>query len=336
MLRIHFTAQDLTRTRLLTAADPLWEVMLSHFLLHEPTTPVYLRPWLQRLREDPGRLAVIRPAVHSLAGLAPQGPYFPDFLTPAQASYGLRSGLEAVASTPRRQLCHELNLLAECSRRKRRTVPGWLGPFAAGDRFAMSRLTRELRDYHRAAIKPDQDLIQTSIDADVRSRTRELVVSGVEGLFRSFAPLMTWRAPVLEVQYDVDQDLRLDGRGLRLVPSFFCHGSAVSTANPDLVPVVIYPIAHQHRWPVIVSTTGRNALGKLLGTTRAAVLEAAANGASTNGLAQTLSTSPASVSRHTTILREAGLLRTHRQGTAVLHTLTPLGQQLIDTAHEPV
>ena len=43
-------------------------------------------------------------------------------------------------------------------------------------------------------------------------------------------------------------------------------------------------------------------------------------------------TSPASVSRHTHVLREAGLVATTRDGTAVRHTLTPLGIALLDGA----
>ncbi|GHF15388.1 hypothetical protein GCM10014715_83320 [Streptomyces spiralis] len=41
-----------------------------------------------------------------------------------------------------------------------------------------------------------------------------------------------------------------------------------------------------------------------------------------------------SASQHTTVLRHAGLLTTTRNGSAVLHTLSPLGEALLhgDTA----
>ena len=40
--------------------------------------------------------------------------------------------------------------------------------------------------------------------------------------------------------------------------------------------------------------------------------------------------SPATASYHTTVLRDAGLLSTHRLGSAVLHTPTPLGATLLE------
>jgi hypothetical protein len=325
-----FTSTDVAHTRLQTTPDPLWEVILSHFLLHEQAPPTYLRPWLQQFRKNPDRTTKVRPAVQILAGLAPQGPYFPDFLTPAEACDGLDAGLDAIASTPRRRLNHETKLVTELSRLRHRRVPTWLETFAAGDRTALDDLTTALRDYHNNAIAPHHELVQASIDADVTHRTQTLLTGGVQGLFRSFAPLMNWAPPVLEVQYDVDQDLHLNGRGLLLVPSFFCHGSAVSFADPGLAPTVIYPIAQQHRWPAIMSAPGHNTLAKLLGTTRAAVLTAVSTGISTTKLAHILSASPSSISRHTTVLRDAGLLTAHRHGPAILHTHTPLGQQLLD------
>jgi DNA-binding transcriptional ArsR family regulator len=328
VLRIHFTADDLALTRLRTTANALWEVTLSHFRLHDRATPAYLRPWLQRLRNDPDRAARIRPAAQILAGLAPRGPYFPDFLTPAEAGEGLEAGLDVVASTPRQRLEHEVGLLIECSRRRRRRVPGWLRTFATGE--TLRGLAVVLHEYYEHAITPHQELIQASIDADVAQRARALLTGGLQGLFHSFAPVMRWAPPVLEIQYAVDKDLHLNGRGLVLVPSFFCRGLPVSYADPDLTPTVIYPIATQHRWATIMSASGQNTLAKLLGTTRAAVLTAVTNGASTTGLARTLSTSPASISRHTTVLREAGLLTAHRDGPAILHTHTPLGRQLLD------
>src|SRR5437763_8022421 len=50
MLRIHFTAEDLARTSLAATADPLWEIPLSRFRLHDRDRPVAFRPWTRRLR----------------------------------------------------------------------------------------------------------------------------------------------------------------------------------------------------------------------------------------------------------------------------------------------
>jgi DNA-binding transcriptional ArsR family regulator len=37
----------------------------------------------------------------------------------------------------------------------------------------------------------------------------------------------------------------------------------------------------------------------------------------------------AAASQHASVLRDAGLITTHRQGSAVLHVLTPLGAELL-------
>ncbi|MFC4086065.1 ArsR/SmtB family transcription factor [Amycolatopsis samaneae] len=73
----------------------------------------------------------------------------------------------------------------------------------------------------------------------------------------------------------------------------------------------------------------RHALATLLGATRARVLEATETGCTTTGLSRTLAISAASASYHTTILRAAGLIETHRAGYAVRHEITALGAALL-------
>ncbi|MEU8191559.1 winged helix-turn-helix domain-containing protein, partial [Micromonospora carbonacea] len=75
---------------------------------------------------------------------------------------------------------------------------------------------------------------------------------------------------------------------------------------------------------------GRDALAALLGRTRAAVLEATDAGCTTGEVARRLRISPAAASQHATVLRNAGLLVSHRDRNTVLHTLTPLGRAILD------
>jgi DNA-binding transcriptional ArsR family regulator len=147
-------------------------------------------------------------------------------------------------------------------------------------------------------------------------------------MLASFQPLMRWRSPVLEVGYPTDRDLHLGGRGLRLVPSFFCSGRPVSLLDPELPPVVVYPIAHDP-WHPMAAGTGPRSLSVLLGATRAAVLEAVGDGCTTTELSRRARVSAASASQHASVLRGAGLISTSRTGGSVLHTLTPLGTALL-------
>src|SRR5438876_12229110 len=66
------------------------------------------------------------------------------------------------------------------------------------------------------------------------------------------------------VRYPVHRDLRLDGRGLRLVPSFFCRGTPVALADPELPPTLVYPLDHSSHWEL----PGAKSLPDLLGHTR--------------------------------------------------------------------
>ncbi|MDI5939885.1 winged helix-turn-helix domain-containing protein, partial [Micromonospora sp. DH15] len=181
--------------------------------------------------------------------------------------------------------------------------------------------------------------IQAAIDSDRMRRARALLDGGVEGLLDSFRPLARWDSGVLEIHgYPESRELHLDGRGLLLVPSFFCAGTPVALADPDLPPVLVYPV--DRLGGLVTAGTGggasaragmgREALAALLGRTRAAVLEATDDGCTTGEVARRLRISPAAASQHATVLRNAGLLVSHRDRNTVLHTLTPLGRAILD------
>ncbi|MFI6709038.1 winged helix-turn-helix domain-containing protein [Nonomuraea sp. NPDC050478] len=274
------------------------------------------------LRADPERMARVKTGARLLDVLAPLGPYWPDFLTPHESKSGLAGGLDAIMSTPRARLREEFERLAQ-----HRRLPGWVGSLADGDVETLTRVSAAIRSYHDAAIAPSHQLIHLAVAADRAQRARDMLEHGTEGLLAGMGTLMRWRPPVLEVAYDIDAVLHLGGRGLRLVPSYFCQRTSVTLADPELPPVLIYPIDHQHHWSTVV----RRGVEPLLGRTRAAALLAVATSAPTTGeLARTLRISPASASRQATVLREAGLILTVRDGSSVLHAITPLGEALLE------
>nr|WP_204008201.1 winged helix-turn-helix domain-containing protein [Virgisporangium aurantiacum] len=75
--------------------------------------------------------------------------------------------------------------------------------------------------------------------------------------------------------------------------------------------------------------TNSPALARLVGRTRAAVLFAARTRPTTSELARRVGISAASASEHATVLREAGLITTHRHRNTVRHTLTRIGVDLL-------
>ncbi|GHH31467.1 transcriptional regulator [Lentzea cavernae] len=323
-LRIHFTMRDMGRTRLAGDGDPLWEVMHSGFRLNYHDEDPAFGQWKRSLLGN--GTAEVRAGAALLAVLAPRGPYFPDFLTPPEASRGLEEGLEAMLSTPRGRLRAELSRLAENS-----PVPSRFQALAEGKPAVLRGVAAVLRAFHSAVISPHDGAVRSAVAADRARRSRVLAEQGVEGLLATL-PSARWESPVLEIEYGVDRDLHLDGRGLLLVPSFFCKRLPLSLADPAMPPALIYPIDNALRWESLAANRP-GGLEALMGPTRAAVLVAVGEraGATTTQLAKRLSASPASASRHTAVLRAAGLITTHRDGPAMLHTLTPLGIALLET-----
>ena len=70
------------------------------------------------------------------------------------------------------------------------------------------------------------------------------------------------------------------------------------------------------------------ALAALLGPRRASILAALRAPRSTTELARALELSPGSVSQHLGVLRDAGLVSSHRVGRSVLYVRSPVGRQL--------
>ncbi|WSZ02501.1 winged helix-turn-helix domain-containing protein [Streptomyces sp. NBC_00872] len=204
------------------------------------------------------------------------------------------------------------------------------GAVARGDGAVADRLgalVEALRTYHRAAIEPYWPHIRARTEADRALRGRALLDGGADELLGTLPPMLRWRSPVLEADYPVERELRLDGRGLLLQPSFFCRGTPVVHRDPTLPPVLVYPVTHSDA-PAVTERPGPS-LGRLVGHTRSAVLRAIEHGSTTSELARRTGVSLASASQHACVLREAGLVVTLRHGNAVLHTLTPLGAALL-------
>jgi DNA-binding transcriptional ArsR family regulator len=121
------------------------------------------------------------------------------------------------------------------------------------------------------------------------------------------------------------------GNGLILMPSAFWNGRPLITWDP-LAPaqhVLIYPAVPDGREPGGRSSELADALGALLGPTRATVLTTLRRPQTTSGLARELGLSTSTVSDHTATLREAGLITSRREGQKVEHRLTRLGHALI-------
>jgi DNA-binding transcriptional ArsR family regulator len=325
VLRIHFTATDLARTRVAAAPDPLWEVVLSLHVLQSRRPPAHTLGWRARARAAAAVAGLAPQIKHVLFPLAPVASYFPDFLTPSESVDGIDAGVRAVASTPQSKLRQQIDRLAS-----RVSVPSWTRALADGDRRLRDTLADALRAYHDTALAPWMDVIARCVAADRELRMRALADGGVERLLGSLGPRIRWREPTLVADYPCDLDLHLNGQGLLLVPSYFCTRMPVTLVDPDMQPVLVYPAMTTAVETMSVTPGVRpEALADLLGATRAMILSAIADGYSGRRLASQVRVSPATISHHTAVLREAGLITTVRMGNTVVHRLTTTGARLL-------
>ncbi|MET8910913.1 winged helix-turn-helix domain-containing protein [Micromonospora sp. NPDC004551] len=330
MLKIIFSREDILRTRVAPAADPVWELVLSLHLLQGRTRDPLLTAWRRTVAR--GLRTDTAENYRLLLALNPPRGYFPDFLTPYASKDGLDAGLDAVRSTPVDLLRRDLTLLAE-----ENLLPSSASALARGEPDVLHHLTDSMVRYQSLAVTPYWSRIQAAVEADRARRARAMLDGGAEGLLNSLRPSMRWVDGVLEVlDYPDSRELHLDGRGLLLVPSFFCARTPVALLDASLPPVLVYPV---DRLGGLMPESGargdadaaqRDALAALLGRTRAAVLEATDEGCTTGEVARRLGISAAAASQHTAVLRNAGLLVSRRDRNMVLHTLTPLGRAVLD------
>jgi hypothetical protein len=328
-VRIELTLQDLIRVGLAAAADPMGELASSLQVLQRrdggrnAASSAFNR-WRYRVWQGlPDSAAVL------MWLCRPDAPV-PEFLLPAAGRYDLESGLAAVLKTDPVSLKAALRTAPVD-----RDLPAWAAALADGDPAGLPRLVQAMQDYHDLAVAPGWDVVCAQVDADLGMRTQLLLHGGVDALLTGLRPKVRWTAPVLETDDRIPETLPSEGTGLLLVPTYFSVCPALVPVAPGGTPRLHYPCVRQAAHPAGfdrgVRRSPANALANLLGPTRAAALTVLAVGCSTSELAARLGVTPSAVSKHTTVLRRAGLIITHRERNTVLHSLTPLGSALLDS-----
>ncbi|TVT48882.1 winged helix-turn-helix transcriptional regulator [Amycolatopsis rhizosphaerae] len=296
MRRIHFTADDLARIRLKATVGPVAETVFALGLLGRPGGPGGYPAWRRqvtaRLREH-GMLDVVRARSDGYA-----------------------------------EVTEDLLRLVDQSEDADEFFVRMMKP--APEHAPHVALTR-LFEVWRVAVAPYWNRILSHLESDVDARGRIEMTGGVERLFTTLHPRISWKPPVLEIPGDPSGDFRLDGQGLVLSPSIFLAdspGRLIGAAQPALVFGI--PLDSHQRvalWDDPDDST--QALGMLVGQTRAAALRALRESCTTSRLADLLGISMAGASQHAAVLRHSGLVTTRRVRNTVVHTVTPLGVALL-------
>ncbi|WP_030689756.1 helix-turn-helix transcriptional regulator [Streptomyces globisporus] len=337
MIRLHFTAADLCRITLAPAADALSEAALSARpglspgRAHEgrgpaPGRPHRPRPAARQWHRSPRGGAGVRAGV--LAELVAEDGFVPDFLLQPSA-HDFAGGLEAVASTPPERLALDLGIPKTSGWNGGLARPGrWARELAEGSPAAVRELLDDTRRHFETSVEPLWPRIRRDALTDRALRSEMLLRGGVDALLTTLGTTWRWQAPTLHLPSAATYDVPLCGRGLLLVPSWFATGPLLMY-RPGAATVLVYPMYDGSDGVPADGDDRPEALAALLGRTRAQVLALLRSPATTTALARRASVSLAAASQHAGVLRGAGLIDTVRTGTAVLHSLTPLGHSLL-------
>jgi DNA-binding transcriptional ArsR family regulator len=310
---LRFDARDLVRCRF--ALSPMHETIAAIRVLgHAERQPYYL-PWLRLVAGDLGRLD-LRPL------LALTGPlsYNPDFLQPPPGGplTSFDDELELVAATPPGQVRAEVD---RCLAVSAPPAP----PELLGDPVAVRDLLAErLGQAWQVLVEPWWPRLRELLQADITYRARRFADGGMAAVLGDLHPRVRWQDnTTLQIQLSVQGDHQLGGAGLVLLPGAFDWPGVGLIIDPPWQPTLNYPargIAGLWQAP-----GDDRDLGRLLGSTRARLLLALAEPASTTGLAARCQLPASTVSEHLSVLRAAGLVATSRNGRHLLHRQTPLG-----------
>jgi len=317
IIQIHFTPADLAKVSFPAEPEPLWEAALAARALGDRAIPPVARRWRRQA------VPLIRPSMRPLFKLIAPAGQFPDFLTPEVPSPGLDAAIEVLMDAPADLVQDELRPWLPA------VTDQFMQGLLAGKAGSRRALGNAVRAFHQEVLAPAAAELERHYGADLAIRARSLLHGGVDELLGHLHPDITWSAPTLTTYGAGGRpcyEAFLNGRGLQLYPSPFT-AECMLLDMPDRRPVLVYPCAELP----LTDVDDTDALADLLGRTRAAVLRALTASASTTQLARRTGISLASASEHARVLRNAGLITTHRTAGTAHHSLTPAAQTLLTT-----
>ena len=182
----------------------------------------------------------------------------------------------------------------------------------------------------QALLEPEWRTLRAILERDVVYRAGQLASRGWAAALTGLHADLSWRQGRIELsRLAADDGADLGGRGLLFIPSVFAWPRLALSLDPPWPPALIYPARGVSAlWERPGRTGPGTALHRLLGGSRAAILLALEDPASTTQLAATLGQSLGGIGDHLAVLREAGLVARARSGRSVLYRRTPVGDAL--------
>ncbi|MFF8293164.1 ArsR family transcriptional regulator [Streptomyces sp. NPDC016309] len=312
MLQIHFTAEDFARIRFAPRPAPLQELHAALTTAVAQHGGPLFAPWRGRV------LRSLPASSDPLADLVPAGrpPSFLDVLGDTMAN-----SFERIRATGPGLVRSELERVYGTM-----PAPRWIRGLHAGDETAWRTLRHAQRAAYETVLAPVWSVVQDLHRAEFTRYALTVAEHGVAATLTGLAPGSRLHEGVWEWPGAApDRDVRLDGRGVVLLPTFHHPAGPLLQDTPGHPAVLTYPAG-----PGLPLIAGRPAVpagspAAVLGRTRLEALRLLAEPHTTTSLARALHVSTATASSHAAALRSAGMVTTTRTGRSVTHRRTALG-----------
>lgn len=220
---------------------------------------------------------------------------------------GLADELEAIAAQPQSQLAREVALLTRPAPRVIRSLEaGTLGRDAA----------RAVHRIWQLTLAESWPVLERELRMETVRRASAVGAVGWASTIGALHPSVSWLAGertsiVLDKPVRVHEAMADDGT-LTLIPSAYLIDEPLVTAGTR-DHGIFYPLPGDPE-----RRAGGDATARLLGATRARVLDGLAGPITTSGLARRLDLPLSTVSTHLSVLHEAGLVDRQRAGRSVV------------------
>jgi len=326
MIEIVLAQQDLARLRF--AHSELRELVASLRALRDPAARQMYQSWRSAVYRRLGGVDM-----ELLTALAPVGRLMYDFLFPPILTQmpELDAELDTVGATPPEAVRYELEMI-----NRGRPLPRPLQPLYDDPGSYLPYVIDQLREYWRVAGEPVRSQIRSIVTADVFHRTDQFAAGGVANVLSQLHPEVSFQQASLYINkpHHCTHLNNLTGLGVVLVPCAFAWPSLIVICCDAKYPSLIYP-PRGVAGIGIPNTTPEGDPQALLGRTRINLLVSLKHPKTTTELAQELSLSPAAVSQHLKVLKEARMAVARRQGRMVLYQRTNAGTVLLSALLPP-
>lgn len=321
VFRVEVTPQDVAASRF--AISPLIETMHAQWLLDGREPAGVHRQWAERWRPVYRELARRHPGLRAVAAVSGnRGDANVDFIAPPPTGVRVpfEAELAAVRQTPVER-AHD-----EIARVLARRPPA---PAAVRDLLLGPDVVRLIADGYEALwteiVSKTWPRLRAILERDVAQRAGLLAAYGWAAALGGLSDRVRWHGDGhIEIGIgEREERLRLGGRGLLFLPSAFIPalGAYLEEAWP-------YALVYPARGIAASPPRPDPGLARLLGRSRARILEELAVPATTSQLAALHGQSVGTTGGHLAALRGAGLVSGTRTGRSVLYARTPLGDAL--------